>query len=233
MNMEFLDRYKQQNLEPLICRESGTLVGCSPDLKEGIQGQFATCTRTREIIHNLSRRWTALLFGGSELSPLLSIQWGRAIRVLVSPFQTARSRRSGLPVREWHKRLPRPVCVCFVLSIINPLSSTASTTPNTPLTRYGKEPVQRSVVNQTERQRPEGNSLARVRDRAEQRRSKLRARRARWFVSHPKQVLRHYRPLLSTHYNTRPSMGLAATVLTLLPCFAELLPIFRIYNYFF
>jgi len=37
MNMAFLDRYKQQDLEPLICRESGTLVGCSPDLKEGIQ----------------------------------------------------------------------------------------------------------------------------------------------------------------------------------------------------
>ena len=39
MNMTFLDRFKNQQLEPLICRESGTLVGCSPDLKEGIQGK--------------------------------------------------------------------------------------------------------------------------------------------------------------------------------------------------
>jgi len=37
MNMSFLDRFKDQDLEPLICRPSGTLCGCSPDLKEGIQ----------------------------------------------------------------------------------------------------------------------------------------------------------------------------------------------------
>ena len=34
MNMEFLDRYKNPDLQPLICRESGIIVGCSPDVKE-------------------------------------------------------------------------------------------------------------------------------------------------------------------------------------------------------
>jgi len=36
MNMEFLDRFKNPDLQPLICRESGIIVGCSPDIKEGI-----------------------------------------------------------------------------------------------------------------------------------------------------------------------------------------------------
>lgn len=34
MNMEFLDRFKNPDLQPLICRESGIIVGCSPDIKE-------------------------------------------------------------------------------------------------------------------------------------------------------------------------------------------------------
>ena len=51
MNMTFLDRFKNQQLEPLICRESGTLVGCSPDLKEGIQGK----SLVRSIFSNASR----------------------------------------------------------------------------------------------------------------------------------------------------------------------------------
>merc|ERR1712203_805400 len=36
MNMEFLDRFKNPDLQPLICRESGIIVGCSPDIKDGI-----------------------------------------------------------------------------------------------------------------------------------------------------------------------------------------------------
>jgi len=37
MNMDFLARFHSSSLEPLICRESGIILGCSPDLKEGMQ----------------------------------------------------------------------------------------------------------------------------------------------------------------------------------------------------
>ena len=37
MNMNFLDRFKNQNLEPRITRECGRIIGCSPDIKDGIQ----------------------------------------------------------------------------------------------------------------------------------------------------------------------------------------------------
>jgi len=45
MNMNFLDRFKDQKLEPKITRECGHIIGCSPDIKHGIQiGMSITIT---------------------------------------------------------------------------------------------------------------------------------------------------------------------------------------------